>query len=244
MRHWTWRYLGAGTEPSGRSFPGNNFRELEFSPTDVLRKVQKRCGWFSVPGTGMAESAKRSVESVSECVRRWKKACGKCGSDGNVWVQSINVRMRSIGGWSADCRGTRPRRRVGADRTPFAPLTASVLPPTSLMSMCYPCVRTPVTLDSGPNTRERGRGGGGWRVPVTSSGERTGRTGLPTCPEIILGLHCVPCSVRSQSDSDSAQPPRNPTELRIESAAFRIRIWLNQTVCPNPSFRFRNVFFP
>ncbi len=166
---------GSRYEPSGRSFP-EQLPELEFSPTDVLRKVQKE--WL-VPrsGDGNGESAKRSVESVSECVRRWKKACGKCGSDGNVWVQSINVRMRSIGGWSADCRGNRPRRRVGGERTPFSSAHCVRSFPHSVMSMCYPCVRTPVTLDSGPNSGRGARGEGA--VPQGESSHPEQRPTLP-----------------------------------------------------------------
>jgi len=41
------------------------------------------------------------------------------------------------------------------------------------------------------------------------------------------GIIGAPFSIRSQSTPDSARPPRNPNELRIESAAFRARIWMN-----------------
>ena len=103
MRHWTWRHL----EPvrAERAFVSNNFRELEFSPTDVIRKVQS-AGWFSFQGEEWKISKAFWGERAGGVRPTVEEGVGSVVRDGNVWVQSINVRMRSIGGWSADCRGT------------------------------------------------------------------------------------------------------------------------------------------
>ena len=60
-------------------------------------------------------------------------------------LESISVQQRKLGGWSAGRLGSKTRRRVGEERTPFAALTPSVPPPLSKVNVlpmspntCYP----------------------------------------------------------------------------------------------------------
>ncbi len=152
---------GSRYEPR-RAFVSGTTSELEFSPTDVLRKVQKE-GWFSFRGREWR---------ISKAFRGERVGVRPTVEEG-VWEVWFGRQCLGAIDQRADAEHWRVVRRpqgeqaaalgVEEERTPFAPLTASV-PPHSVMSMCYPCVRTPVTLDSGPNSGRGVGGEGGRRV--------------------------------------------------------------------------------
>ncbi len=171
---------GSRYEPSGRSFP-EQLPELEFSPTDVLRKVQKE-GWFSFRGRewriskafrGERVGVRPTVEEGVWEVWFGRQCLGAIDqrADAEHWrvVRRLQGEQAARHEWGRN--GLRSLRSL----RPFLP--------HSVKSMCYPCLRTPVTLDSGPNSG-RGAGGEGFEILGQALRPRTFRSrrwasGLP-----------------------------------------------------------------
>ncbi len=157
MRHWTWRYLGAGTSRSGHVRFREQLPGAGVQSDGRAAEECKRRGWIlQFRGREWRISKAFRGERVGVRPTVEEKPCGKCGS-GRQCLGAIDQRADAEH-WremvrTTDTRGTGRGSRVGEERRLRSLRSLRPFLPHSVMSMCYPCVRTPVTLDSGPNSK-------------------------------------------------------------------------------------------